>query len=277
MALKQVSVQNNSSGESSCRKMLREVAADDRIIDSFPPPYSEFSTPYTEEDFHVIVRNACLSDGNKTVGLRLSKVIIVGDVSVGKTCLVTRFCHEIFDCNYKATIGVDFEVERFDILKVPFNLQLWDTAGQERFKCIATAYYRGAQVIIVTFDLSNLYSLRNTPHWLHQTLDGNDQHPVIFLVGTKKDLISNFAFQAVESEALRLAKMMKAEYWSVSSKTGENVTSFFFRVAALAFTRAMLRELEFGKQKEIFGDFVRLKSEEPRRSEKKKCFGSCAT
>jgi len=35
-----------------------------------------------------------------------------------------RFCHQVFDSNYKATIGVDFEVERFDILQVPFNLQM---------------------------------------------------------------------------------------------------------------------------------------------------------
>ena len=38
--------------------------------------------------------------------------------------MIDRFCHSIFDHNYKATIGVDFEVERFDILRVPFNLQM---------------------------------------------------------------------------------------------------------------------------------------------------------
>lgn len=34
------------------------------------------------------------------------------------------FCHKLFDNNYKATIGVDFEVERFDILGLPFHLQM---------------------------------------------------------------------------------------------------------------------------------------------------------
>jgi Ras-related protein Rab-34 len=37
---------------------------------------------------------------------------------------ILRFCHSVFDQNYKATIGVDFEVERFDVLQVPFNLQM---------------------------------------------------------------------------------------------------------------------------------------------------------
>jgi small GTP-binding protein len=74
---------------------------------------------------------------------RMSKIIIVGDVSVGKTSLVQRFVTNSFNHDYKATIGVDFEIEKFQILKTNFNLQIWDTAGQERFKCIAKAYYRG--------------------------------------------------------------------------------------------------------------------------------------
>ena len=49
---------------------------------------------------------------------------MVGDVAVGKSCLVNRFCRDTFDRDYKATIGVDFEVEKFSILSVPFNLQL---------------------------------------------------------------------------------------------------------------------------------------------------------
>ena len=37
---------------------------------------------------------------------------------------IGRFCYNLFDSNYKTTIGVDFEVERFDVLQVPFNLQM---------------------------------------------------------------------------------------------------------------------------------------------------------
>ena len=72
-------------------------------------------------------------------GVRLSKAIVIGDSAVGKTALVNRFCRNAFDRDYKATIGVDFEVERFDVLCQPYNLQMWDTAGQERFRCIAAS------------------------------------------------------------------------------------------------------------------------------------------
>lgn len=39
--------------------------------------------------------------------------------------ILYSFCHKLFDNNYKATIGVDFEVERFDILGLPFHLQMY--------------------------------------------------------------------------------------------------------------------------------------------------------
>ena len=71
---------------------------------------------------------------------RVSKIIILGDVGVGKTSLVQRFVNNTFSKDYKATIGVDFEVERFYVLKLPFDLQIWDTAGQERFRCIASGF-----------------------------------------------------------------------------------------------------------------------------------------
>lgn len=41
-----------------------------------------------------------------------------------KTFFHYRFCKDAFDKNYKATIGVDFEMERFEVLGVPFSLQL---------------------------------------------------------------------------------------------------------------------------------------------------------
>lgn len=56
--------------------------------------------------------------------LKICKMIVIGDVSVGKTSMVTRFCKKAFDKDYKATIGVDFEVERFEIMGSPFTLQM---------------------------------------------------------------------------------------------------------------------------------------------------------
>ncbi|KAF4082641.1 hypothetical protein AMELA_G00153910 [Ameiurus melas] len=151
----------------------------------------------------------------------MSKAVVVGDLNVGKTCLINRFCKDAFDRDYKATIGVDFEIERFELSGLPFSLQIWDTAGQEKFKCIASAYYRGAQVIVTVFDMTDILTLEHTKQWLMEALNENEPNSCfIFLVGTKRDLLSPDECQRTERDAVKMAAEMNAEFWSVSSKTG---------------------------------------------------------
>ncbi|TSQ46652.1 Ras-related protein Rab-34 [Bagarius yarrelli] len=193
----------------------------DRIISQLPKYFSKGAALHTENGFDAKVKTACQEHRTGTVGFKISKVIVVGDLAVGKTCLINRFCKDVFDKNYKATIGVDFEMERFEVLGVPFSLQLWDTAGQERFKCIASTYYRGAQAIIIVFDLTDVASLHHTRQWLEDALKENDPTSVLlFLVGTKKDLISPAQYSFNEQDAIKVAQEMKAEYWAVSSLSG---------------------------------------------------------
>ncbi|XP_053313042.1 ras-related protein Rab-34 isoform X2 [Spea bombifrons] len=232
----------------------------DRIVGELPQCFTKEACLHTRDSFHHTVSSACKQQRTGTVGFKISKVIVVGDLSVGKTCLINRFCKDTFDKNYKATIGVDFEMERFEILGVPFSLQLWDTAGQERFKCIASTYYRGAQAIVITFDLSDISSLEHSKQWLRDALKENDPSSVLlFLVGSKKDLCSSSEYALMEKDALRVAKEMQAEYWSVSSLTGENVKEFFFRIASLTFESSVLAELEKTNARKI-GEVVRINS-----------------
>ncbi|XP_041584286.1 ras-related protein Rab-36 isoform X6 [Vulpes lagopus] len=162
----------------------------DRIITSFPKWYTPDACLQLKEHFHGQVSTTCQRRNTGTVGLRLSKVVVVGDLYVGKTSLIHRFCKNVFDRDYKATIGVDFEIERFEIAGIPYSLQIWDTAGQEKFKCIASAYYRGAQVIITAFDLTDVQTLEHTRQWLEDALRENEPGSCfVFLVGTKKDLL----------------------------------------------------------------------------------------
>ncbi|XP_025032675.1 ras-related protein Rab-36 isoform X2 [Python bivittatus] len=218
------SLSRNRSGSANwaMKGPLLPVSRDRRISD-FPKCYTPEACLQLREDFHAQVRAACQRRNPGTVG----------------------FCKDVFDRDYKATIGVDFEIERFEIAGVPYSLQIWDTAGQEKFKCIASAYYRGAEVIITVFDLADIQTLDHTKQWLEDALREN--HPgssFVFLVGTKKDLLSEAESERTERDAVRLANEMQAEYWSVSAKTGENIKDFFSRVAVLAFEKSVLMELE---------------------------------
>uniref|UniRef100_A0A3Q2XU07 Zgc:162171 n=1 Tax=Hippocampus comes TaxID=109280 RepID=A0A3Q2XU07_HIPCM len=61
---------------------------------------------------------------------RLLKVLVIGDLGVGKTSIIKRYVHQVFSQHYRATIGVDFalKVLQWDHATV-VRLQLWDIAG----------------------------------------------------------------------------------------------------------------------------------------------------
>ncbi|CAB3381772.1 Hypothetical predicted protein [Cloeon dipterum] len=232
---------------SPIRAMMRAEAEQDRKLASFPVAFRNDASPYSgQTDFKKEVRAACRNIERMP---RLAKIVFIGDCAVGKTCLINRFCKRIFDCNYKSTIGVDFEVERFDVIGVPFSLQMWDTAGQERFRSIATSYYRGADALVVVFDMSNLETLSNTRQWMNEAMAANSRgpKPLVFLVGTKKDLMVATGpayLKLVEARAKQMSRELGAELWLLSSCTGDNVLDFFFRLTALNFDRYILGELE---------------------------------
>ncbi|XP_055532561.1 ras-related protein Rab-34 [Wyeomyia smithii] len=211
-----------------------------RQIDQMPIACCDPRSPYGGQ-FGERTLRAC----ERVTSLCLSacKAIFVGDVSAGKSSLVNRFCHDVFDRNYNRTIGVDFEVEKFLVLAHAFNLQICDTAGYERFRCTSESYYRNANAVVVVFDLTNAESLRNAERWLDEALQLNRPEILRFLVGTKRDLLVSTPHNQIENEAKQMAREMKAEFWSVSAESGENVTKFFRRLTALSFDTTVQRLL----------------------------------
>jgi Ras-related protein Rab-1A len=76
------------------------------------------------------------------------KYVIVGDSSVGKSCLLLRFADDQFNENYMTTIGVDFRFKTVKSNNKNVKLQIWDTAGQERFRTITNTYYKSNPFLI---------------------------------------------------------------------------------------------------------------------------------
>lgn len=91
----------------------------------------------------------------------LFKVLIVGDSLVGKSCLMLRFAKDTYGGRYMSTIGIDFQRRLIDLDNEVIKLQIWDTAGQEKFRAITESYYRGANGIIVVYDITDAHSFAN--------------------------------------------------------------------------------------------------------------------
>ena len=62
----------------------------------------------------------------------LYKILVIGDLGVGKTSIIKRYVHHNFSPNYRATIGVDFALKVLNWDQETVRLQLWDIAGTVR-------------------------------------------------------------------------------------------------------------------------------------------------
>ena len=101
---------------------------------------------------------------------------------------MTRFADDQFTENYVTTIGVDFRFKTMIVMDKVIKVQVWDTAGQERYRSITNAYYRGAEGILIVFDLTNKESFRNIENWIKEVTVYTGNDVVIICLGNKSDL-----------------------------------------------------------------------------------------
>ncbi|KAI9315152.1 RAB6A, member ras onco protein family [Dichotomocladium elegans] len=154
--------------------------------------------------------------------LRKYKLVFLGEQSVGKTSLITRFMYDSFDSTYQATIGIDFLSKTMYLEDKTVRLQLWDTAGQERFRSLIPSYIRDSSVAVIVYDISSRESFANTARWIDDVRVERGNKVIIVLVGNKTDL--NEKREVTPEEAERHAKKLNVMYIETSAKAGHNVT-----------------------------------------------------
>ncbi|CAG9327896.1 unnamed protein product [Blepharisma stoltei] len=155
----------------------------------------------------------------------LFKILIIGDSSVGKTSVLLRFVDDMYSPEFQTTIGVDFKIANLNVNGKVIKLQLWDTAGQDRFRNIVASYYRGAQGIMLMYDITNPTSFQNITRW-HEEAQGYLQSSVPkLLIGNKSDL--SHQRQVKQDEAQQLAERLGMDYIETSAKSSQNVKQAF--------------------------------------------------
>ena len=155
------------------------------------------------------------------------KLIVVGNISTGKSSILNRFVNETFEEDYQATIGLDFQSKNITIHDQDVRLILYDTAGQEKFRSLIPMYIREAQIILLIYDISNRESFESLPKWFSDILDVKNNEAVFVLVGNKIDLENERQVSTEEGKNFALEKNMI--FQEVSAKNGTNFEELFYK------------------------------------------------
>lgn len=160
--------------------------------------------------------------------LKKYKLVFLGDQSVGKTSLITRFMYDSFDSTYQATIGIDFLSKKLSVDGKEVALQIWDTAGTERFRSLIPNYIRDLSAAVAAYDITSMSSFDNIRSWIND-IRQEKENVLIVLCGNKSDLAEKR--RVSYEQGMRLAEELGTMYMETSAKTGTNVKKLFRTIA----------------------------------------------
>ncbi|XP_062148025.1 ras-related protein RABC1-like [Alnus glutinosa] len=182
----------------------------------------------------------------------LFKLLMIGDSGVGKSSLLLSFTSDNYE-DLSPTIGVDFKVKYVNVGGKKLKLAIWDTAGQERFRTLTSSYYRGAQGIIMVYDVTRRETFTNLSEVWAKEIDlySTNQDCIKMLVGNKVDKESDRV--VTKKEGINFAREYGCLFTECSAKTQVNVKQCFEElVLKVLDTPSLLAEGSKGTKKNIF-------------------------
>lgn len=158
------------------------------------------------------------------------KLLTIGNSGVGKTCLLLRYANDSFSPTFITTIGIDFKIKTVETDGKRIKLQIWDTAGQERFRTITTSYFRGAQGILLVYDVTDRNSFQSIKTWVDEIDKCADKHVNKILIGNKCDVDDSMrAVTTAEGQAL--GRDYGMSFFETSAKKDIGVSEAFQCIA----------------------------------------------
>ena len=159
------------------------------------------------------------------------KIILIGDIAVGKTSIISRYVNNSFEENYQCTIQAEQQTK---IVKEDENtyvkLIIWDTVGQEKFRSLTRQYYNGCQGAIIVFDLTNKKSFDYIQNWIEEINNYGDENAIVMIIGNKSDLTAE---REISQSDIKNKLNGEYFYFEVSAKNGNNISMAFDKMKKL--------------------------------------------
>jgi small GTP-binding protein len=158
------------------------------------------------------------------------KIVLIGNPGVGKTSMIRKFVHDIFDDKYISTLGTKVSNKTVEIvhphtnIKMSLNLLIWDVMGEKEYELFHQIAYRGAQGAFIVSDLTRKETLDILPNWVSGLFKSAGEIPIVF-IGNKNDLIDQKQFEI--EDLAKIASTFNSPSFFTSAKTGENVEKAF--------------------------------------------------
>ena len=207
------------------------------------------------------------------------KFLVLGEGKIGKTSLIERYINKTFKCNYIATIGMDIRRKRLEINNKEVDISITDTAGQERFRSITKMFYKGADGILVGFDLTDRNTFEQVNYWISQIEENSSKdYPIsLVLFGNKCDNVENI--KVSEEDIEQLKDKYKLTFYKTSAKDGTNVQNAFQHLTKITLkTRGLLSKIGLPENTKIEDIIITEKENQklefkptPKRKKKSKC------
>ena len=157
------------------------------------------------------------------------KVIVCGDAMVGKSSVILRFTENAFKRSYLSTLGVSVSEKVIKLNDNLIQLILWAIAGQQKFDKMRSAFYLGAQGVLLVFDLTNPNTFHNIMNWYADIKKEIELGINGILIGNKSDLSEERKISY--DSASRLASAINFDYFETSALSGTNVEKAFKQLA----------------------------------------------
>ncbi len=207
------------------------------------------------------------------------KFLVLGEGKIGKTSLIERYINKTFKSNYIATIGMDIRRKRLEINNKEVDISITDTAGQERFRSITKMFYKGADGILVGFDLTDRNTFEQVNYWISQIEENSSKdYPIsLVLFGNKCDNVENI--KVSEEDIEKLKEKYKLTFYKTSAKDGTNVQNAFQHLTKITLkTRGLLSKIGLPENTKIEDIIITEKENQklefkptPKRKKKSKC------
>lgn len=161
------------------------------------------------------------------------KIVLIGNVAVGKSSIIKRFVHNQFNNNYLGTIVTELSKKSLLISENKVvNLFIWDTCGQERFRTVTRQYYRDAQAILLVFDLTNEKSFNDMQSWYDEAIEyENEIKCIFFLFGNKSDENKKIKVEEKDIKNFTRKNPKIKKYFEVSAFNGHNIDVAFDKIS----------------------------------------------